>query len=47
MREKNLMQQTSDVTTAYLYVRQSFWWFVLVLLLLGGEWILRRTVSLP
>ncbi|MEX2435547.1 MAG: hypothetical protein WD735_02620, partial [Balneolaceae bacterium] len=47
MREKNLMQQTSDVTTTYLYIRQSFWWFVLVLLLLAGEWILRRTVSLP
>lgn len=46
-RERGLLEQQEKVNTTLFYPYRHWGWFVLVILLLTAEWILRKLVSLP
>lgn len=43
----NLLDRKSVTIESYHYPVRSFFWFILVILLLGVEWVLRKHYSLP
>lgn len=45
--ERSLLDQQEQVQTNFFYPYQQLWWFIVVLVLLCGEWILRKYLSLP
>lgn len=47
LAEQNLDEVSTDVSDEFIYTFEAGWWFFIVILLLSGEWILRRTISLP
>lgn len=47
LREQGLLDRNEKFRTSYFYPYQHIGWFILVLLLLAGEWILRKYLSLP
>lgn len=47
LEERNLLDPVEEQRTLYRYLYENFYWFILVLLLLSGEWILRRFLALP
>jgi len=44
---RNLLQQIEERRTAFRFLHEHVIWFILVMLLLTGEWLLRRKYSLP
>lgn len=47
LRTANLLQTRPQTVENYTFPVRSFYWFALVLLLLGSEWLLRKYYSLP
>lgn len=47
LRENGLDEAVETVTEETRYISSNPLWFILVILMLTGEWLLRRTVSLP
>lgn len=47
LEELGLLDQQEEVQTNFFYPYQHLAWFVVVLVLLSGEWILRKYLSLP
>lgn len=47
MQEMNLLQPIEERRTAFRFLHEHFIWFIIVLLLLSAEWLLRRRSSLP
>jgi len=47
LREMNLLQQIEEPRTAFRFLHEHLIWFVIVILLLSAEWLLRRKFSLP
>lgn len=45
--KKGLLDQNKKVETSFFYLYQHFGWFLLVLILLTAEWIMRKYFSLP
>lgn len=43
----NVLQTSTQTVERYSFPVRSFYWFALVLLLLGSEWLLRKYYSLP
>lgn len=47
MDDRGLMEREENVETQLFYPNQHPFWFILVIILLGAEWILRKYVALP
>ncbi|MEX0994198.1 MAG: hypothetical protein WD599_01640 [Balneolaceae bacterium] len=47
LAERDLLDPVEEHRTMYRYLYENLIWFVLVLILLSGEWILRRSLALP
>lgn len=47
LNERNLLDQQRELRTTFFYPYQQATWFVIVMLLLCGEWIFRKYLSLP
>ena len=47
LEENNLDESVESVTEETRFFNRSPIWFILAILLLTGEWLLRRTLSLP
>ncbi|MFH5833886.1 CARDB domain-containing protein [Halalkalibaculum sp. DA3122] len=47
MDDRGLMEEQQHVETQLFYPNQHPFWFVIVIILLGAEWILRKYVALP
>lgn len=47
LRDKGTLTSTEELVEAYIHPIRSIFWFVLVILLLGAEWLLRKNYSLP
>ncbi|MDZ7680318.1 MAG: hypothetical protein U5J63_01075 [Fodinibius sp.] len=47
LEQRGMLDRQQKVQTSYFYPHQHIGWFVLVLLLLCGEWIFRKYLSLP
>jgi hypothetical protein len=45
--EQGIVDSREELITEVNYIYRSIGWFILVVLLLTGEWLLRRSVSLP
>lgn len=45
--ERGLLDQQEEVETNFLYPYQHIAWFIIVLVLLCGEWVFRKYLSLP
>ncbi len=47
LKEKGLLDRQEQVETNFFYLYQHVGWFILVIILLCSEWILRKYLSLP
>ncbi|PAU93793.1 hypothetical protein CK503_08955 [Aliifodinibius salipaludis] len=47
LEEKGLLDRQEQVDTKFFYLYQHISWFILVIILLCSEWILRKYLSLP
>ncbi len=47
LRTENVLQTRTQTVENYTFPVRSFYWFAIVLLLLGSEWLLRKYYSLP
>ncbi len=47
LKEKSLLDRQEQVDTDFFYLHQHVGWFILVIILLCSEWILRKYLSLP
>ena len=47
LEEKKLLVRQEQVETTFFYLYQHLGWFILVIILLCSEWILRKYLSLP
>lgn len=47
LNEKGILKQEEEVATNLFYPYQHSFWFILVILLLSAEWIIRKFVALP
>ncbi|HET8864863.1 MAG TPA: hypothetical protein VFM80_04130 [Gracilimonas sp.] len=47
LREANVLQTRTETIENYSFPVRSLYWFILVILLLGSEWMLRKYYSLP
>ncbi|NIT55351.1 MAG: hypothetical protein GWN00_03670, partial [Aliifodinibius sp.] len=47
LKEKGLLDRQEQVETDFFYLHQHIGWFILVIILLCSEWILRKYLSLP
>ncbi|RNC85371.1 MAG: VWA domain-containing protein [Balneola sp.] len=47
LNSDNILQQNQELVESYHFPVRSFWWFVLVLSLLGVEWLTRKYYALP
>lgn len=47
LEEKGLLDRQEQVETNFFYLYQHWGWFILVIVLLCSEWILRKYLSLP
>ncbi len=47
LNEKGMLKQEEEVATNLFYPYQHSFWFILVVLLLAAEWIVRKLVALP
>ncbi|WP_421774605.1 hypothetical protein [Gracilimonas sp.] len=47
LRAANVLQTRTQTVDNYTFPVRSFYWFAIVLLLLGSEWLLRKYYSLP
>lgn len=47
LNERGLLDRTREIETTFFYPYQNIAWFIVVLLLLAGEWIFRKYLSLP
>ncbi|MBO6586430.1 MAG: hypothetical protein JJ953_10025 [Gracilimonas sp.] len=47
LRAANVLQTRTQTVENYTFPVRSFYWFAIVLLLLGSEWLLRKYYSLP
>lgn len=47
LRDEGILTSTEELVEAYIHPIRSIFWFVLVILLLGAEWLLRKNYSLP
>lgn len=47
LEQKGLLDQQKEVRTTFFYPYQQLAWFIIVLVLLCSEWILRKYLSLP
>ncbi len=47
LEEKGLLDRQEQVETNFFYLYQHIGWFILVIILLCSEWILRKYLSLP
>ncbi|MEQ8525530.1 hypothetical protein [Gracilimonas sp.] len=47
LKTANVLQSSTQTIEKYSFPVRSFYWFALVLLLLGSEWLLRKYYSLP
>jgi hypothetical protein len=47
LRSANVLETQTEVIENYSFPVRSVYWFMLVLLLLGSEWLLRKYYSLP
>jgi len=47
LKEKSLLDRQEQVETNLFYLYQHVGWFILVIILLSSEWILRKYLSLP
>ncbi len=47
LEEKELLERQEKVETNYFYLYQHIVWYILVVILLCSEWILRKYLSLP
>lgn len=45
--QNNISQQTEETISRFLFIYQSPFWFLIILVLLSSEWLIRRSVSLP
>jgi hypothetical protein len=45
--ERGLIESREELVTEVNYIYRSAFWFIVVILLLTAEWLLRRSVSLP
>ncbi len=43
----DVLQQKQELVESYHFPVRSYWWFLIVLLLLGSEWLIRKNYSLP
>jgi hypothetical protein len=47
LRAANVLQTRTQTVENYMFPVRTFYWFAIVLLLLGSEWLLRKYYSLP
>ncbi|HBQ58429.1 MAG TPA: hypothetical protein DD671_02080, partial [Balneolaceae bacterium] len=47
LQSADLLQMQSEIVENYFFPVRSYYWFLLVILLLGSEWFLRKYYSLP
>jgi hypothetical protein len=47
LNSNDILQQKEELVESYIFPVRSFFWFMLVLMLLGTEWIGRKYYSLP
>ncbi|MFV1884998.1 MAG: hypothetical protein ACMZ7B_10960 [Balneola sp.] len=47
LNSDDILQQKQELVESYIFPVRSFFWFILVLMLLGAEWIGRKYYSLP
>lgn len=47
IRNKGLTESKQVTSESYFYPVRSFWWFLLVIALLGAEWLIRKRFALP
>lgn len=47
LNQSNISKQTEETRTRFLFIYQSPIWFIIILILLSAEWLIRRSVSLP
>jgi hypothetical protein len=45
--QRNLLQNSTETIESYVFPVRSAFWFMLLLILLGTEWVLRKYFSLP
>lgn len=47
LNSDGVLSSKSELVESYHFPVRSFWWFALILVLLGAEWIIRKNYSLP
>lgn len=47
LNNDNVLQEKQELVESYHFPVRSFWWFLVVLVLLGTEWITRKYYALP
>ncbi|MDZ7660230.1 hypothetical protein [Fodinibius sp.] len=47
LEEKRLLERQEQIETNFFYLYQHIGWFIIVIILLSSEWILRKYLSLP
>ncbi|MGD8749755.1 MAG: hypothetical protein PVI44_14930, partial [Balneolaceae bacterium] len=45
--QRGLLEQKQQQETTFIYPYQSISWFIMMLIILGSEWILRKYLALP
>lgn len=47
LNNDGVLSVKSELVESYHFPVRSFWWFALILVLLGAEWVIRKNYSLP
>jgi hypothetical protein len=47
LSNRNLIEQIEERRTTFRFLHESYFWFVVIMLLLTSEWLIRRKSSLP
>jgi hypothetical protein len=47
LNDRNLVQPIEEIRTSFRFLYESYFWFIIVMVLLTVEWLIRRKSSLP